>query len=307
MALVASAGRIRTDALSTLEASVLTRVQSACNFANAEAARLRHQTIAIWAMCLAGLLILWVVTGFGDAHIALVVAAGVGVMALVRARAELASSVEKIATKRIIAGLSGQLSYKPTSSLTREQFVATDLFTDRCGRWTSRHEIAGKARGTRYSLHQVRANGKDRRNPIFDGVILKLDLSDGFPGHTVIVPARGGEPPAAPGNSAAPRRKKDFVMVKNPQFERLFDVYSTDYYEAKKLVTDRFMDVVMDAQSRLGELRMCFARKSLFVAIAGQALRFEATLFADPLTPQTAVGPLLPLVALAHRLADTRS
>lgn len=295
---------MRRDVVASLEASVVSRVQAACNFVNAEVARLRHQTIAIWAMCGIGALVLWIVTGFGDARIALAISAGIAALAVVRARAELASTYRKIATKRIVAGLARELSYNPTSSLSRQLFVATDMFSDRCDRWRSRDEIGGRTRGVQFSLHQVRAAGKDRREPIFDGVVIKLDLTQSVPGHTVILPARGGGTLAASSGSA-PRRRKDFVMVKNPAFERLFDVYSTDYYEARKLLTPRLMEVVMDAQARLAtELRMCFLQKSLFVAAAGRALSLEASLFADPLTPEAAVGRLVPFIALAQQLAE---
>jgi len=301
------------DALSSLEASVLNKVQTACNYVNAEVVRLRHQTIAIAAVCAAGAMLLWFVTGFGDARIALVVAAGVVSFAFVRARNELASSYKNIAAKRIVAGLGKELKYNHTSSLTRQQFIAMDLFADRCERWSSRDEIAGRTRGVRYSLHRARASAKDRRAPFFEGVIIKIDFGDNFPGHTVILPDSDGRALTGGGNGsngAASRRKKDLVMLKNPAFERLFDVYSTDYYEARQLVTPKFMEVVIDAQTRLAtELRLCFVQKSLFIAVAGggDSLRFDASLFAEPLTPQAAVGNLMQLVSIAERLAELRS
>lgn len=308
MGFVASAGRMRTDTIGSLETSALARVQAACNFVNAEAARLRNQTIAIGVVCVAAAFLLWIVTGFGDPRVVLVAAAGISVLAFVRARAELTSTYTNIAAKRIIAGLGKQLTYNPRSSLTRQQFLAMDLFTEQCERWNSRDEIVGRTRAAKYSLHQVRAAGRDRKAAFFDGVIIKIDFTEGFPGHTVILPDRDGLLLGAPNSAAATRRRKDLVMLKNPAFEQLFDVYSTDYYEARQLVTPRFMEIVMEAQARLDtELRLCFVQKSLFVAVARCAIRFEATLRAAPLTPQAAVGKLVHLVSLADRLAETRS
>jgi len=308
MGLVASASRTRIDPIGSLETSALTKVQAACNFVNAEITRLRHQTIAIWAICVVGALLLWVVTGLGNPRVALVITAGIAVLAFVRARAELASSYRNVAARRIVAGLGNGLAYSPSSSLTRQQFAAMDLFPERCQRWNSRDEIVGRTRGMKYALHQVWAGRKDRRGAIFEGTIIKIDFGETVPGHTVVIPDRDGRALSADAGGPAPRRKKDLVMLKNPAFERHFDVYSTDYYEARKLVTPKFMQVLLDAHARLDtELRLCFIGKSLFISIAGRALRFETTLFADPLTPQAAVGQLLPLVSLAVVMAEARS
>jgi Protein of unknown function (DUF3137) len=100
--------------------------------------------------------------------------------------------------------------------------------------------------------------------------------------------------------------KKDLVMLKNPAFERKFSVYATDYYEARRLVTPTVMECVMEAAATFRtDLRLAFVQKSLFVAVAGDALRAEAALFGAPLTPQAAVGRLLVLVAFAERLANS--
>ena len=306
MGLVATTNRIRIDAINNLEASALSKVNAACSFVNAEVVRLRRQTIVIWAMCGVGAFLLWMVTGLGV--VVLVLASGISILAFVRGRKELRSSYKNIAAKRIVAGLGTELKYNPTSSLTRQQFVAMDLFTDHCEHWNSHDEIAGRTPAGKYSLHQVQAAGKNRKAVVFEGVIVKIDFNEGFPGHTVILPDRDGQLLKASNGAAAMRRKKDLVMLKNPAFERLFDVYSTDYYEAKQLVTPKFMEIVIEAQSRLGtEVRLCFLQKSLFIAVAGHALRFETTLFAPPLTPQAAVGKLVHLVSLAERLGELRS
>jgi hypothetical protein len=290
-----------------LETSALAKVQAACNFVNAEVNRLRNKTIAIVVICIAAVFVLWMITGLGDVSVALVIAAGISIFVVVRARSELASSFTSLAAKRIVAGLGQGLTYKPTSSLTKRHFVAMDLFPERCERWQSSDEIGGKAGGAKYTLHRVRAGGGDRKVQIFQGVIMKLDFSDNFPAHTIIVPDQSGQLTLAAKATPSSGKKKDLVMMKNPVFERMFSVHSSDYYEARKLVTPEFMRIVMDAQEALGaEMRLCFMQRSLYVTVAGDAIRFQPTLFAEPLTPQAAVGTLVPLVALAQRLAQTR-
>jgi len=305
----ARSARPVNDRQETLDASVLTKVQAACNYVNAEITRLRNQTLAIGLVSVVGALVLWIFAGAGDARVPLVLAAGASVLAFVRARTELASSYSRVAAKRIVAGLGRQLAYNPKSSLTRQHFAALDLFAERCERWSSRNEIAGRVRAVRYGLHRVQAAPKDRKAPFFDGIVIRIDFEESVPGHTVILPDRlGHTADIANSGTAARRKKKDLVMVKHPAFEKQFDTYSTDYYEARQLVTPKFMELVLDAATRLKtELRLCFLGRSLFITARAEALPFEATLFAARLTPHHAVGSLADLVKLAERLATLRA
>jgi hypothetical protein len=309
MGLSVSAGRIEgMDFSRTLEGSALVKVQAACSFVNTEVDRIRNQTIGIAVACAIGALVLSSFSFLGDGRVALVIGAGIAVFHFVRARSQVASSFRVIAGKRIVAGLGRGLTYNPTSSLTQRHFAALELFPVVCTRVDSSDEIAGRMPGAKYALHRVRASSSDRGGPVFDGVVMKLDFEETFPAHTIIVPDQSGQLVIG---ATAPRtsgggRKKDLVMMKNPVFERSFSVYSTDYYEARKLVTPFFMQIVMDAQARLHtEMRLCFLQRSLYVTIAGDALQFTPTLFGDRLTPQRAIGAAQ-LVALAQRLAETR-
>ena len=301
MGLSVSAGRIDgMDFSRSLDGSTLVKVQSACSFVNTEVDRLRNQTIGIAVACAIGALVLSSFTVLGDSRVPLVIAAGIAVFCFVRARTEVASSFRVIAGKRIVAGLGQGLTYNPISSLTQRHFVAMELFPVQCSRLDSSDEIGGKMPGVKYALHRVRASGGERGGAFFDGIVLKLDFEESFPAHTVVVPDQSGKATAPPG------RKKDLVMMKNPVFEQSFDVFSTDYYEARKVVTPFFMQILMDTQARLKtELRLCFLQRSLYVTVAGNGLHFTPSLFGDRLTPQTAMGTAQ-LVALARRLAETR-
>jgi len=293
----------RMDAIGSLEASVYNRVQAVCNFVNAEIARLRHQTIAIGIACIIGAAVLWYVTGSG--HVALVVAAGAFALCVVRARAELTSSFSNIAAKRIVNAIAQQLAYRSQSSLSREQFNSLDLFAGKCAKFSSHDEITGRVRGVRYSVHQVQARRGDR-SMMFDGAIIRIEYPANFPGHTVVVPDHDGQLLGAMNGGS--RRKKDLVMVKNPSFERLFSVYSTDYYEARRLLTPELMKLVIEGKAALGaDMRLCFVHRSLFVAVAEPAAPYHATLFAQPLTPPVALGKLVHLIAFAERIAAQQS
>lgn len=284
-----------------LDASVISRVRPVCDFVNAEASRLRNQVIAIGVMSAVGAVVLPLVTGIGDPRIPLVLAAGAVVYSFVKARAEFTRKCAKLAVKRIVAALSRELTYKPSSALAQQQFVAMDLFPGRVERFKSRDEITSRAGGPKYAVHHVHASGTEKRATIFDGVIVKIDFADPFPGHTIVIPdASTEEGSSGPGT----RVKKDLVFLKNPAFEERFSVYASDYYDARRLLTPKLMEVIMDAATMINaEVRLAFVQRSLFVAVPGEALKVDTGLFAAELTPKEAVGRLLHILGFAERLA----
>jgi hypothetical protein len=285
-----------------LDASVITRVKPVCDFVNAEASRLRNHVIAIGVMSAVGAVVLPLVTGIGDFRIPLVLVSGVVGFTFVKARAEFTRNCAKVAIKRIIAALGKQLTYKPSSGLTQQQFVAVDLFPGRVARFKTRDEISGRVGegGAKYSVHHVHA-APDRGAAVFDGVIVKIDFIEPFPGHTVVIPDASSAEGAI---GAGTRVKKDLVFLKNPVFEERFSVYASDYYDARRLVTPKLMDVIMQAATTINaEVRLAFVQRSLFVAVPGDALKVDTGLFAAELTPKEAVGRLLHILGFAERLA----
>ena len=284
-----------------LDASVISRVKPVCDFVNTEASRLRNHVIAIGVMSAIGAVVLPLVTGIGDPRIPLALAAGVVGFTFVQARARFTRNCANLATKRIIAALGKQLTYKPSSSLTQQQFVAMDLFPGQVQRFRARDEITGRTvGGAKYSVHHVVASA-ERGAAIFAGAIVKIEFAEPFPGHTVVVPDVSSDDGAI---GAGTRVKKDLVFLKNPVFEERFSVYASDYYDARRLLTPKLMDVIMESATMIdANVRLAFVQRSLFVTVPRDALKVDTGLFAAELTPKEAVGRLLHILGFAERLA----
>jgi hypothetical protein len=206
-----------------------------------------------------------------------------------------------------------------------------DLFKESCHRWKSEDEVSGKKNEVKYSLHEAQAFRKERSNSrsfgwapslqilamgmnaagrnqavIFKGLVVKLDFNKNFAGHTVIIPDSESQILGGLFGESRSRRKKDLVMMENPDFENVFSVYSTNDQEARYLITPKLMELVLEAQALLGaELRLCFSENSLFVTVPQGKDRFEVALFGGPITPETALGDLVDVVNLAERLVET--
>lgn len=285
------------DSNKILDAATRGRVLHVCEFINAEIARQRNQLIAVGAACLVGMVLFPIVTRIVDARIAIVIVVGIFGFWFYRARRDLASSYTKIATKRLVAATSKELKYKPVSSLTREQFVSLDLFPAPGKGWRSEHEIGGHAGSATFSLHAVHAPGTERGAVVFHGVIVRLEFPEQFPGHTVVIPD---------GAVAGSDAKRDMVLLKNPDFERKFSAYSTEYMPARQLFTTELMELIIAATETLGpDIRLAFLRRSLFVAVPNATLLPEVSLLSSPLSPEDATGQMVRLVAFAEGLGKT--
>lgn len=282
-----------------MDAATRSRVKLVCSFINAEVARVRNRTIAIGVACIVGIVLVPFVVPFFDARIPFILSGGIFAFFYVRARTELSSSYRDVAVKRLVAALGRRLTYKPASALTREQFLSLDLFPVVGDGWKSVHTIGGGAPGASYSLHQVEAAGVARGSVAFRGAVVRVDVSRSFPGHTIVVPEHDG---IAGGVS---RVKRDIVMLKNPTFERMFGVYSTDYAQARGAITPRLMAVIMRATETFGtDLRLALVNRSLYLALPDDALLPEVGLLTPPFTPESAAGALARAVALAEELTN---
>lgn len=323
--------------ISTLDAPTRAKVQAGCNFVNVEIARVRQRLWLIGIACAGGGGILWMFVG-GDPRFPVAVALLVFTYFANRARKELASSYKGIVIRRIVSALGRGLSYKPTSSLTRAQFDAMDLFKETGSTWKSEDEVSGSKNDVTYSLHEVlsrraersrrrrlmgspslsiislgarmalgrRMNPEDDTTIIFRGLVVKLDFNKNFAGHTVVVPESESRILGGLLGEASTRRRKEIVRLENPDFESQFTVYSTNDQEARYLITPKLMELVMEAQAMLGgQLRLCFAHNSLYVAVPQTKDRFEVSLFGSTVTPEGALGDLVDVVNLAERLVDT--
>lgn len=92
------------------------------------------------------------------------------------------------------------------------------------------------------TYRRVTGSGKNRRSrTLFKGVIVKLDINKNFSGNTVILPdtllhcQRGGY--------------LKHTELEDVEFEKKFDVYSSDPTEARYLITPTFMERLKQVQT----------------------------------------------------------
>ena len=120
-----------------------------------------------------------------------------------------------------------------------------------------------------------------------------------------MIPDSEGRWPAV-GIEHGARGNKSIVRLEDPDFERVFSVYSTDDQQARYLLTPRFMEQLLLAWglfSSVGnDMRACFVSNFLVIALPTWRDRFEPGAHPEP---ERIVDELLQLVSLAEELIDT--
>lgn len=318
----------------SLDADTRARVQTGCNFVNAEVTRLRARVTAICAIVFVAAAVVWAVTR-GDPRLPFGVALAIAAYVANQARRELKRNYKGIVVRRLVGALGRGLRYTPESSLSRSIFESLDLFSESGDTYESEDQVSGLKGEVPYALHEVRLSRKERggsarnridlggaaalilgggnldatlagRRFIFSGLVVQLDFNKNFRGHTVVVPDRDGRVLGGLLGEAETRRGKEIVRLENPDFEAMYATYSTDDQEARYLITPKLMELIIAAQALLGaELRLCFRLNRLFVAVPQKKDRFEVTLFGAPVSPENALGDFVDVVNLAERLVDT--
>ena len=153
-------------------------------------------------------------------------------------------------------------------------------------RETSEDHISGKYKGVHIDLFEtelekrVKTKKSSYYKTIFRGILITLSMNKKFNGKTVVRKDSG-----IIGNWF----KKKFSSLKNvkledPNFEKMFEVYSDDQVEARYLLTVTFMERLKELADTFGgkSIQCCFYNKELFMMIPIKKNMFEPGSIYEP-------------------------
>lgn len=123
---------------------------------------------------------------------------------------------------------------------------------------------------------------------VFKGQCLRLDFHKTFYGRTLINRDAGFF------NRFGGGRGMQRAMLEDPEFERIFEVYTTDQVESRYLLTPDLMQKLVDLERvfRGGNLKACFDGGEMFITLQGGNL-FEPGSMFKPLDSPERVSELL--------------
>ncbi len=210
----------------------------------------------------------------------------------------------------------GHLHYYPANSVSQYQFQRSRLFVGKIDRYEGSDLVKGEIDGVHFQFSSVFARQKVEERSIqrsmigrdmdevllkqlFDGNMMTLfrgffmvaEFSKHFKGTTLVVPDAVDPNAAAYSLLFNERVKKEpwlgkdqRIKMDSPEFERLFNVYSTDSIEAHYLLTHSMMERIVGLKQMVGHrpLYLSFNGGHLYIAIAYDRELFEPSVFKSP-------------------------
>lgn len=177
----------------------------------------------------------------------------------------------------IVTSLCGNAQYVPHGGITADEFRWSGLFI-RPDRYHAEDLIEGQIGQTPFCFSEVHAeerrtssNGKRTQTyyvDIFRGFMFVADFHKNFSGYTRVERS----------SMLKLRFGSDLSRVKleNSDFERRFDVYSTDGVEARYLLTPSLMERIIALDNCFGGIQVAFRDSCVVIAIPDSTDHFEA-------------------------------
>lgn len=208
---------------------------------------------------------------------------------------------------KLLSSIDQQLVFDPSRGLSADSFVGSELFKKKPDRYRSEDLIYGKFGKTYLQLAEVHAEDrqtttdskgrtKTRYVTIFKGLLLIADFHKHFSGRTFVLPdtaekffGRFGRHLQKLGG----RRETDLVHLEDPEFERMFAVYSTDEIECRYILSTSMMRRLMEMRERFDKgVRVGFKESNIVLAVPHSMAYLEPST-GRPATDETQVGAML--------------
>ena len=172
----------------------------------------------------------------------------------------------------------GDFKYHIETKKSVKEYYATELIPKHDTEIAEDH-ITGTYKDIKVDLFETKlSNDSDENssttlNTVFDGIIVELSMNKSFSGKTVIKKDIG-----TVGNwfiNKSTSLKK--VKLEDPNFEKMFEVYSDDQVEARYLLTVTFIERLKELVENFGgkSIQCCFYNNKLLMMIPIEKDLFE--------------------------------
>ena len=172
----------------------------------------------------------------------------------------------------------GDFKYHVETKKSVKEYYATELIPKHDTEIAEDH-ITGTYKDIKVDLFETKLskdsdeNSSTTLNTVFDGIIVELSMNKSFSGKTVVKKDFG-----TVGNwfiNKSTSLKK--VKLEDPNFEKMFEVYSDDQVEARYLLTVTFIERLKELVENFGgkSIQCCFYNNKLLMMIPIEKDLFE--------------------------------
>ena len=172
----------------------------------------------------------------------------------------------------------GDFKYHIETKKSVKEYYATELIPKHDSEIAEDH-ITGTYKDIKVDLFETKLskdsdeNSSTTLNTVFDGIIVELSMNKSFSGKTVVKKDIG-----TVGNwFIKPSTSLKKVKLEDPNFEKMFEVYSDDQVEARYLLTVTFIERLKELVENFGgkSIQCCFYNNKLLMMIPIEKDMFE--------------------------------
>lgn len=217
----------------------------------------------------------------------------------------------------IIQSIDDSLEYNPTGSIEREVYDRSGLSPGGYSQFEGEDFISGKIGQTAIEMSEIHTKYKVKRRTAdgktktymrtrFRGMVIIADCNKHFNSQTFVSIDKGKD------DSFLENIKQGFVgtphnlvRLEDPEFERYFDVHSTNQVEARYLLTPAFMQRVVAFRENTGKyLALSFVDGKLFISVSGGDMKYFEPKLSDSATDFNTVKDIFSELKLLVGLID---
>jgi hypothetical protein len=188
----------------------------------------------------------------------------------------------------------GNINYKPQGSDSISKYEKFNILPS-YDQYENEDLVFGTFKGVEFSIEEILLQnitrdrkGRRRVTNIFDGIAILLKMNKNFQGQTLIKRDLG----FIRNFFKAKFSKLENVKLEDPEFEKIFEVYSSDQVEARYLLTTSFMQRLLDlgkifskiGSSKQKNINAGFLHNSLLITLRTKQNLFEPSSIFQPAT-----------------------
>ncbi len=222
----------------------------------------------------------------------------IGVMAIImlfiflltKSTKKYTSNFKEVVIRRIINFIEESLEYYPDSCISRNEYMSSKIFPKNPDRYRGDDLVTGKPDKTELRFSEVHSEyktkdskGRTQWHTIFKGIFFIADFNKNFNGETFVLPDVAEKVFGSwlgnlfqkwnPGRA-------DLVKLEDPDFEKLFVVYSDDQIEARYILSTSLMRRITEYKNNTGKkIFLSFINNHVYVAISYGKNLFEPHIF----------------------------
>lgn len=150
--------------------------------------------------------------------------------------------------------------------------------------------------------HDINDRHRSHESEVFKGLIVSLDMNKQFSAKTIVKTDKGKV-----GNMFGRTLSKcENVRLENPDFEKKFEVYSSDQVEARYLLTTRFMERILELSDLFGAMIECsFFDKKLLIIIETERELFDISDIKRPVDFSRDIDIVLEEIRMIEKIIHT--